>query len=340
MNRSTSNSTSYRSPSNSLPLRAAITGFLNYKTAAGLSQRSVDSYKRILEQWADYAGNKKVAQFTDRDINAYLVYMRTEYVPRRFGGDTRALSPKSLRNIWISLCAFFTWANDEFRMENPMKSVPAPKFQKVEVEPFTQEEITRMLKVCTYSREAETFIRRKFAMRRPTANRDQAIILTLLDSGIRASEFCSLRVGDFEAKRGKLEIRHGTEGGAKGGKGRVVYLGKTARHALWRYLAEREDGEQPDAPLFVVRRGRPFNPSALRHLIKSIASRAEVKDAYPHKFRHTFAITYLRSGGDIFTLQSLLGHGSLDMVRHYARIAQVDVEQAHRKASPVDNWRL
>ena len=90
-----------------------------------------------------------------------------------------------------------------------MKSVLAPKFQKVEVEPFTQDETTRMLKVCTYWREAETFIQRKFAMRRPTANRDQAIFLTLLDSCIRASEFCSLRVGDFEAKRGKLKIRHG-----------------------------------------------------------------------------------------------------------------------------------
>ncbi len=63
-------------------------------------------------------------------------------------------------------------------MENPMKSVPAPKFQKVEVEPFTQEEITRMLKVCNCSRAAGTFIRYKFAMRRPTANRDQAISLT------------------------------------------------------------------------------------------------------------------------------------------------------------------
>jgi len=49
---------------------------------------------------------------------------------------------------------------------------------------------------------------------------------------------------------------------------------------------------------------------------------------------------YLRSGGDIFTLQEMLGHGSLDMVRHYALVAQVDVEQAHRKASPADNWRL
>lgn len=340
MNRSTSISTSNRSPSNSLPLRKAITGFLNFKTVAGLSQRSVDSYQRILEQWADYAGDRKVSQFTDHDINAYLVYMRTEYVPRRFSGDTRNLSPKSLRNIWISLCAFFTWAHTEFKMNNPMKSVPAPKFKVPDVEPYTQDEIERMLKACTYSREAETFIRKKFAMRRPTANRDQGIILTLLDSGIRASEFSSLRVGDFEAKRGKLDIRHGEQGGAKGGKGRTVYLGKTARHAVWRYLVEREDGEDPNAPLFTVRRGRAFSPSTVRHLIKSIADRAGVKKAYPHKFRHTFAITYLRSGGDVFTLQSLLGHGSLDMVRHYARIAQVDVEQAHRKASPVDNWRL
>jgi integrase/recombinase XerD len=340
MNRNPSNSFSHRSPSNSLPLLTAITGFVNYKTAEGLSQRSVDSYKRILDQWAEYGGNKKIAQITDSEINKYLVYMRTEYVPRRFSGNTRALSPKSLRNIWITLCSFFTWAHTEFRFENPMKSVPVPRFQKVDVEPFTQEEIERMLKVCTYSREADTFMRRKFAMRRPTANRDQAIILTLLDSGIRASEFSSLRVGDFDAKRGKLEIRHGVEGGAKGGKGRVVYLGKTARHAVWRYLAEREDGEDANAPLFVVGRNRSFNPDALRHLIKNIAERADVKKAYPHKFRHTFAITYLRSGGDVFTLQSLLGHGSLDMVRHYARIAQVDVEQAHRKASPVDNWRL
>lgn len=329
-----------RSPSSSMPLEKAITGFLNYKTAEGLSQRSVDSYKRILEQWAEYVGGKRVAQLTDHDINAYLVFMRTEYVPRRFGGDTSSLSPKTLRNIWITMSSFFTWAHTEFEMGNPMASVPAPHYKKVEVEPFTCEEITRMLKACIYSRESDTQFRRQFVMRRPTANRDQAILLTLLDSGIRASEFCSLQIGDFDAKRGKLENRHGVAGGAKGGKGRTVYLGKTARHAVWRYLAGREDGEETSAPLFTVRRDRPFNPSGLRHLIKSMAARGDVKDAYPHKFRHTFAITYLRSGGDVFTLQSLLGHGSLDMVRHYAKIAQMDVEQAHRKASPADNWRL
>ena len=84
-------------------------------------------------------------------------------------------------------------------------------------------------------------------MRRPTANREQAVILTLLDSCVRASEFCAFRVGDFDPKSGKLKIRHGAEGGAKGGKGRAVYLGKTARNALWRYLAQREDGEDANA---------------------------------------------------------------------------------------------
>jgi integrase/recombinase XerD len=131
---------------------------------------------------------------------------RTEYVPRRFGGSTLALSQKSLCNIWIIMCSFFTWTNSEFRLENAMKSVPVPRFQEVNVEPFIQDEIERMLKAFTYSREADTFICWKFVMRWPTSNRDQAIILTLLDSGIRASEFSSLRMGDFAAKRGKLPL--------------------------------------------------------------------------------------------------------------------------------------
>lgn len=115
--------------------------------------------------------------------------MRTEYVPSRWSRDTRDLSPKTLRNIWITMCSFFRWANSEFHIESPMKNVPAPRFQKVESEPFTREEVSRMLKACTYSKEADTTYRRQFVMRRPTANRDQAIILTLLDSCVRASEF-------------------------------------------------------------------------------------------------------------------------------------------------------
>jgi integrase/recombinase XerD len=64
-----------RRPLNSLPLGKAFTSFIDYNTAEGLSDRSVDSYRRILEHWAEFAGNKSIAQFTDHDINSYLVYI-------------------------------------------------------------------------------------------------------------------------------------------------------------------------------------------------------------------------------------------------------------------------
>lgn len=329
-----------RNSSGSFTLSKATTGFLNYKTAEGLAQRSLYSYERILVKWVEHTGDCKVTGVTSQDLSGYLTWLRTEYTPERLNGKTHPLSPKSIRNVWITLSSFFNWASQEFKMANPMKDVPPPRIKKTPVEPFTQDEVERMLKACLYTREADTNMRHRYTMRRPTANRDQSILLVLVDTGLRALELCSLKVGDVEIKRGKVEVKHGVEGGAKGGKGRMVYLGKVARRALWRYLAEREDGEELDAPLFTVYGDRKFNPDTLRILIKRIAERAGVKNAYPHKFRHTFAITYLRSGGDIFTLQEMLGHGSLDMVRHYAQVAQVDVEQAHRKASPADNWRL
>jgi integrase/recombinase XerD len=80
--------------------------------------------------------------------------------------------------------------------------------------------------------------------------------------------------------------------------------------------------------------------SHLRLLLKRIGGRASVPNVFPHRFRHTFAITYMRNQGDLLTLQALLGHSDLEMVKRYARIAQTDCENTHRRAGPVDNWKL
>jgi integrase/recombinase XerD len=238
------------------------------------------------------------------------------------------------------LRSFFRWAHDEFDIPNPMEMVKAPKFQRAPVEPLSKDEVQALLKVCKYTREAKTADRRAYRFWRPTARRDQAIILTLLDTGLRATELYSLQIGDVEVKTGKVHVQHGVRGGAKSGKGRFVYLGKSTRRSLWRYLAERENGEDLDAPLFLGLYDRPMNRDSLRQLTRRLGEKAGVRNCHPHRFRHTFAISYLRAGGDIFTLQSLLGHTSLEMVKYYTHIAQVDVQQAHRRASPADNWRL
>ncbi len=148
-----------RNSSGSFTLTKAATGFLNYKTAEGLTQRSIDSYERILEKWVNHIGDCPVTSITSQGLSSYLTWLRTEYTPERFNGKTHPLSLKTIRNIWITLSSFFNWASQEFKMANPMKEVPPPRFKKTPVEPFTQEEVEHMLKACIFTREADTNMR-------------------------------------------------------------------------------------------------------------------------------------------------------------------------------------
>ena len=299
-----------------LKLDKALTGFLQHKAAEALSPNTLIAYEHDLKLWIKYAGDVDVCQVTTQNLRAFLAWLHTDYKPHRFSGSEHPLAAKTVHNVWITLSSFFTWATAEFEMPNPMKAIAAPHFEKAPVEPFSKDDVDALLKACEFSREANTTERRRFRMRRVTANRDRAIILFLLDTGLRASELCSLKIEDVDQKTGKVQVKHGVLGGAKGGKGRTVFLGKAARRALWRYLAERDAsrGEDPHAPLFLGKFDHPLNKGALRHLVIDLGDKAQIKKCYPHRFRHTFAITYLRSGGDVFTLQSLLGHNALDIV--------------------------
>jgi integrase/recombinase XerD len=195
-------------------------------------------------------------------------------------------------------------------VEDSLAPIPAPKVNTTQPDPLTQDEIKAIVKSAGQIR-------------------NQCILLVLLDTGVRASELCSLRVSDVDLKTGKVFVQ------GKGSKERYCYLGSVTRRSLWRYLAERGDN---DGRLFITWEGRPLQRHWLRELVSDIGKRAGVSNVYPHRFRHTFAVQFLRNGGDIFTLQILLGHSSLKMVRHYASLAAIDAERAHRKASPADNW--
>ena len=184
----------------------------------------------------------------------------------------------------------FSWAQGRrFVTSDPMAAVPRPKFQDKPVEPLTRQEIERILQACKYSAVAQTNGRRPFKMQRPTYRQDKALTMFLLDTGLRASELCALRVGDVDMKTGEVTVRHGKEGGAKGDKGRTVYSGKGTRRTLWRYLVEREDGENDQAPLFATMNGGRMNRDSLRLLYPRLGEQAEVKKCHPHRFRHTFA---------------------------------------------------
>jgi integrase/recombinase XerD len=161
--------------------------------------------------------------------------------------------------------------------------------------------------------------------------------MVLLDTGIRVGELTRLTIGDINLETAELSVlpfRSGLKS-----RPRTIPLGAQTRKALWRYLSAREI-KHKEASLFVSGNERQLSTNAVLHVIRDIGERAGVTKCHPHRFRHTFAIEYLRNGGDIFTLKRILGHSTLKTVEHYLSLVQSDVQTAHRKASPVDHWRL
>jgi integrase/recombinase XerC/integrase/recombinase XerD len=204
--------------SSGLLISDAIEGLVLAKLAEGRSPRTITGYRHDLRVWLEHAGDKDVAHVTAQEIQAFLLYLRTGYQPRRLSGNRAALSAKTVRNFWVSLSALFSWLRDAFELPSPMAKVPAPTFSRTEIVPFSQADVEVLLKACDHKREAQTHARRRYTMRRPTALRDRAIILTLLDTGLRSSELCALTIGDVDLKTGKVNVRGGAVGGARGGR--------------------------------------------------------------------------------------------------------------------------
>ena len=157
--------------------------------------------------------------------------------------------------------------------------------------------------------------------------RDKAILLMLLDTGLRASELLSLTPGNINPVTGVIQLIQG-----KGGKSRTVYIGRKARQALRRYLRE----VNPDGFLWVNISGEPLTRSGLRQMLQERAKRAGVAYQTAHSFRRLFALSMLRAGVDIYSLQLLMGHADIQVLRRYLKLTDQDTLAAHIKGSPVD----
>ena len=149
--------------------------------------------------------------------------------------------------------------------------------------------------------------------------RDRAMLEVLYGSGLRVSELTALKLAEINLEDGFLICR------GKGGKERIVPLGRTARAAVDRYLTEvrpRVDpGGQED--LFLTRRGRAFTRQGFWKLLHQHAGKAGLSSSItPHVLRHTFATHLLERGADLRSVQLMLGHSQITTTQIYTHVTR------------------
>ena len=306
-----------------LKLSQVIQGYLINAHARQLSSHTISDYQNII---------KKFQAFLQKD---YLMQDITSTHIAMFLGSHAKLKKKTILNYHTGLSALWKWSVEEGIVEeNVVRRIKAPKPEIRVITPYTFEEIKLMLasleRTKRYTRPGQGW--QDHAA--PEPERARAIILFLLDSGVRAEELCSIKIGHVDKKLMRVKVF------GKGAKDRYVSFSTRTAQAMWRYLSTRPDAQ--DHHYLFASRGSSgqLNRSRLLKMLIAIGNRAGVKNVNCHRFRHSFAIQYLRNRGDAYTLQRLLGHSTLDMVKRYLALVQSDIEDAYKGASPVGNWNL
>jgi site-specific recombinase XerD len=228
-------------------------------------------------------------------------------------------SQGTLNKYFRALRTFFNWLqSEELIKENPFMRLKAPKLDTKAVQALFPNEIEQLFKICSGKTVLDI--------------RDTAILSMFLDTGLRVSELANLNMEDVNLDTGSILVKNG-----KGNKQRIVRIGTRAQKALWKYTLYRK-GESNK--LFLNRSGVPLALNGVKILIKHMGKKANVK-VHPHQLRHTFAISFLRAGGDVFSLQYLLGHSTLQMTQRYLQSLNAnDAANAHKKFSPLDNMKF
>lgn len=288
-----------------LTLLSAIDLYLEARQAQRYSPHTLRDYQntyRRFRAWLD-------CDPPIREIGADLI--------RRFMASTGDVSKKTALNYHTGLSSLWQWMTDnDLVTRNVVRLVKPPKAEQREIHPYSRCEVLAMLAASADTR---------------TAIRDRALILLLLDTGLRASELCGLHVRDISLPGQRLIVM------GKGDKERALVFSSRTAAAIAAYI---DAGQRHTQPMFRSERGYPLTRDALRLTMSRLGTRAGVLRAGAHRFRHTFALEFLRNGGNIYALQRILGHTTLDMVKRYLAIVQADIEGQMELASPVERWQL
>jgi integrase/recombinase XerD len=302
-----------------------IDDYLEQRRALNWSPRTIESYRSHLKVFISYLAAETDAEglgaVTPALLRCYQAYL---YHWMDSQGRGRTLATQGAR-----LSALRSFLRDLVRTEalahDPSSTLALPKRRQILPRVIlNKREVARLLAAPDVTT--------------PLGCRDRAVIEVLYGTGIRNAELRGLQVSDLDLAYGVAQVRHG-----KGGKDRVVPLGRAAAAAVRTYLASARPrllaARGPDAitenTLFLSKTGRPLQALGVIEPLRRHARRARLrKPVTPHTLRHCCATHMLQGRADLRHIQALLGHGSIATTQIYTHVEVTDLKAVHRRCHP------
>ena len=272
----------------------------------GNSKHTIRYYDKNITAFMAFTGDILISSVNVNHLKSYYLYLKTKPV-----------TSVTIQTYIRAVRAFLTWCyHEEYISFNLSDKFKLPKAARKVIDVLTNDEIHILLS----SFNTKTFI----------GLRNICICLLMLDSGLRLNEVVCLNVGSLHLSEGYIVVR------GKGNKERFVPVGLNTKKYLLRYVHSFRNSDIKTA-LFVKDTLCRIEITTIRQLFRRLKVKTGISRLRPHLLRHTFATRYLENGGDVYSLQSILGHTTLEMTKRYVQTTPFKLAVTFSNYSPVDN---
>ncbi len=310
-----------------MEIKDALESYFIDCDSRGLSSHTLRVYRQRLRFFHDFLTSKGIRdteQLSNDILRSFIVELRQrdayQYTNHRSRG--KLLDSRTVFHYSRIIKTFGEWlCEQEITSRNPFGKIKMPRVEKKLMPAMPVPDMIKLYDV----------IKRTGGER---LSRDLALYSFMLESGARASEVIKLSLDDLDLQNYTAKV-HG-----KGAKERMVCFTEKTVALLQSYLSERPKVNNREVFLN-LQTGKSLTANGLGILISKYGKRAGFH-CYPHLLRHTFATRYLVNGDEknLLSLQKLLGHETLDMVRRYVELLPIDVKTQYQKYSPLNGINL
>lgn len=287
--------------------------FITFKKSEGIAERTIRDYFNHFQYFCDFTnGDLSKREITSDLLTEYLNYMIHD----------RGFKPMTVNVRIRSLRVFIRYSFLEGWIDKPVHE----KFKPIKVEEDTIESLTPVELKSLFAAIDNT---------RYVGLRDRAMLYVLLDTMCRSQELITMKRSNVDIKAGQILLEAGD---TKTRKFRYVPISSKTQKILKEYMLETSDFEDEEDILWFTYDGRNMSSNHLRQRMRELGEIAGIKGkrVSPHTLRHTGALLYTLNGGDPFSLQKILGHTTMDMVRKYIQMTNANVKSQHNLFSPLN----